>query len=65
MRKPRLNENTMARLEIYGQAKCSKYYYELVDYMDKEGNPYTELERTNLKTGDIKTFDWEKCTKEA
>lgn len=58
MRKPRLNENTMAKLEIYGRAECGKYYYELVDYIDKEGNRYTELERTNLKTGDIETFDW-------
>lgn len=65
MREPRLNENTMARLEIYGQAKCGKYYYELIDYISTEGNRYTELERTNLKTGDIDTFDWEKYTKEA
>lgn len=65
MRKPRLNENTMAKLEIYGHAECGKYYYELADYIDKEGNRYTELERTNLKTGDIETFDWGKYTKEA
>lgn len=65
MRKPRLNENTIAKLEIYGYAKSGKYYYELADYIDKEGNRYTELERTNLKTGDIETSNWEKYTKEA
>lgn len=65
MRKPRLNENTMTKLEIYGQAKSGKYYYELIDYIDKEGNRYTELERTNVITGDIETFNWEEYTKEA
>lgn len=65
MRKPRLDESTKAKLEIYGYAKCSKYYYELADYIDEEGNRYTELERTDLKTGDIKTYNWGKCTKGA
>lgn len=65
MRKPRLNENTLAKLEIYGQAKSGKNYYQLIDYIDADGHPYTELERTNLKTGDIQTFDWEECTKGA
>ncbi len=65
MRKPRLNENTKARLEIHGCAKCGKYYYELKDYIDREGNRYTELERTDLKTGDIDTYNWEEYTKGA
>jgi hypothetical protein len=65
MRKPKLNENTMAKLETYGHAECGKYYYELADYIDNEGNRYTELERTDLKTGDVKEFDWGKFTKEA
>lgn len=65
MRKPRLNENTMAKLEIYGYAKCGKYHYELKDYIDKGGNRYTELERTNLKTGDVETLNWDEYTKEA
>lgn len=65
MRKPKLNENTKARLEIYGCAECGKYYYELTDYIDKEGNLYTELERTDLKTGDIDTYNWEEHTKGA
>ena len=33
MRKPRLNENTLAKLEIYGQAKSGKNYYELIDHI--------------------------------
>nr|DAD84337.1 MAG TPA: hypothetical protein [Microviridae sp. ctjwa4] len=65
MRKPRLNENTTAKLEIYGQAECGKNYYELKDYIDAEGNCYTVLERTNLKTGDTEQFDWGKCKREA
>lgn len=65
MRKPRLNENTMAKLEIYGQAKSGKNYYQLIDYIDAAGHPYTELEWTDLKTGNIRTFDWEKYTKGA
>lgn len=58
MRKPRLNENTIAKLEIYGQAKSGKNYYELIDYIDADGHCYTKLEWTDLKTGDIQTFDW-------
>lgn len=65
MRKPRLNENTIAKLEIYGQAKSGKNYYELIDYIEADGNCNTTLERTDLKTGEIETFDWEKFTKEA
>ena len=65
MRKPRLNENTIGTLEIYGKAQIGKNYYELKDYIDADRHRYTELERTNLKTGDIQTFDWEKCTKGA
>ena len=59
MRKPRLNENTMAELEIYGKAERGKNYYELKDYIDTEGKCYTVLEWTNLRTGDTKLFDWE------
>lgn len=65
MKKPKLNERTITRLEIYGQVWGSKYYYELKDYIDTEGNCYTMLERTNLKTGDIDEFDWEGYIKEA
>lgn len=65
MEKPKLNKRTIAKLEIYGQVRCSKYYYELKDYIDTEGNCYTTLERTNLKTGDIGKFDWEGYIKEA
>jgi hypothetical protein len=65
MRKPRLNENTMAKLEIYGCAECGKNYYELKDYIDTEGNRKTMLEWTNTRTGDARAFDWEKCTKGA
>lgn len=65
MRKPRLNENTIAKLEIYGYAKCGNNYYELKDYIDAEGNCYTKLEWTNLKTGDTKTINWAKIQKEA
>jgi hypothetical protein len=65
MRKPRLSENTIAKLEIYGYAATSKHFYELKDYIDTEGQYYTALERTNVKTGDAKQFDWAKCTKEA
>ena len=64
MRKPRLNENTMTKLEIYGCAKCGKNYYELIDYIDAEGNYNTTLERTDLRTGDMDAFDWGKFTKE-
>lgn len=65
MRKPRLNENTIEKLEIYGHAESGKYYYELKDFIDAERKCYTVLERTNLKNGDAEQFDWEKCTKEA
>lgn len=65
MRKPRLSENTIEKLEIYGRAESGKNYYELKDYIDTEGKCYTVLEWTNLKNGDAKQFDWEKCTKEA
>lgn len=65
MKKPKLNERTIARLETYGQAWCNKYYYELEDYIDTEGNCYTILERTDLRTGDIDEFNWEGYTKEA
>lgn len=58
MRKPRLNKNTIAKLEIYGKAESGKNYYELRDYIDTDGHCYTMLERTDLKTGDIQTFDW-------
>lgn len=65
MEKPKLNENTMGKIEIYGYAKCGKNYYELKDYIDTEGKCYTVLEWTDLKTGNTKAFDWRKCTKEA
>lgn len=65
MKKPKLNERTIARLETYGQVWCNKYYYELKDYIDTEGNRYTILERTNLRTGGIDEFDWEEYIKEA
>lgn len=65
MRKPRLNENTMAKLEIYGRAISGKYHYRLIEFLDNDGHYSTVLERTDLKTGDIKEFDWEKCTKGA
>lgn len=65
MRKPRLNENTKAKLEIYGRAKSGKYYYELIDYIETDGNYHTGLERTDLKTGDMETFSWEEIQKEA
>ena len=65
MRKPRLSENTIEKLEIYGHAESGKNYYELKDCIDAEGKCYTVLEWTNLKNGDAKQFDWEKCTKEA
>lgn len=64
MRKPRLNENTIAKLEIYGQAKSGKNYYELIDYIDADGHCYTKLEWTDLKTGDIQAFDWIDVKKE-
>ena len=60
MRKPRLNENTMTKLEISGYAECGNNYYELKDHIDAEGKYYTVLEWTNLRTGDAKQFDWEK-----
>jgi hypothetical protein len=65
MRKPRLSENTIAKLEIYGQAECGKNYYELKDYIDTEGKYYTVLEWTDLRTWDTKQYDWGKYTKEA
>lgn len=58
MRKPRLNENTMAKLETYGRARSGKNYYELIDYIYADGHYDTKLEWTDLKTGDIQTFDW-------
>lgn len=58
MRKPRLNKNTIARLEIYGEAESGKNYYELIDYIDADGHCYTKLEWTDLKTGDAQAFDW-------
>lgn len=64
MRKPRLNENTMTKLESLGYAECGNNYYELKDYIDAKGKYYTVLEWTNLRTGDAEQFDWEKCTKE-
>lgn len=64
MRKPRLNENTIAKLEIYGQAKSGKNYYELIDYIEADGHCYTKLEWTNLGTGDTQTFDWIDVEKE-
>lgn len=60
MRKPRLSENTIGKLEIYGQAECGKNYYELKDYIDAEGKRYTVLEWTDIRTGDTKQYDWEK-----
>lgn len=65
MRKPRLNENTMKKLEIYGYAECGNNYYELKEYLDTEENCHTMLEWTNLRNGDAKVFNWEECTKEA
>ena len=65
MKKPKLNERTITRLEIYGQVRCNKYYYELTDHIDPEGNCYTMLERTNLRTGDADAFDWKGYIKEA
>lgn len=65
MRKPRLNENTIEKLEIYGYAESGNNYYELKDYIDTEGNRNTTLEWTNLRTGDTRAFDWETFTKEA
>lgn len=65
MRKPKLNENTIAKLEIYGHAECGNNYYELKDYIDTEGNCYTMLEWTNLRNGDAKSFDWKEYIKEA
>ena len=65
MKKPKLNENTMEKIEIYGYAKCGKNYYELKDFVDPEGKCYTVLEWTDLKTGNTKAYDWGKCTKEA
>lgn len=58
MRKPRLNENTLAKLEIYGQAESGKNYYQLIDYIDEAGHCCTRLEWTDLKTGNIQAFDW-------
>ena len=65
MRKPRLSDNTIAKLEIYGYAEAGKNAYELKDYIDTEGKCYTMLEWTDLKTGDTKQFDWKQYTKEA
>lgn len=60
MRKPRLSENTIGKLEIYGQAECGKNYYELKDYIDAEGKRYTVLEWTDIRTGDTKQYEWGK-----
>lgn len=65
MRKPRLSDNTLAKLEIYGYAKAGKNDYELKDYIDTEGKCYTTLEWTNANTGETKQFDWTEYTKEA
>jgi hypothetical protein len=46
------------------QAKSGKNYYELIDYIDADGHYYTKLEWTDLKTGDIQTFDWIDAKKE-
>ena len=51
LRKPRLNENTIAKLEIYGQAKSGKNYYQLIDYIDEDGHCYTELIVTGKQIG--------------
>lgn len=59
MRKPRLNENTIASLEIYGNTTTGKHYYELKDYITPKGNRYTLLERTDIKTGKTEFFPWE------
>lgn len=59
MRKPRLSESTMTRLETYGYAATSKHYYELKEYVTPKGNRYTLLERTDTKTGKIEFFPWE------
>lgn len=37
MKKPKLNENTIAKIEIFGHAECGNNYYELKDYIDAEG----------------------------
>ena len=65
MKKPKLNENTVKKIETFGYAECGNNYYELKNYIDAKGKCYTVLEWTNLRTGDAKQFDWEKCTKEA
>ena len=65
MKKPKLSERTIARLETYREAWGGKYYYELKDYIDSEGNCYTELERTNLREGNVDTYDWREYIKEA
>lgn len=65
MRKPRLSDNTLMKLEIYGYAVAGKNAYELKDYIDTEGKCYTMLEWTNIKTGDTEQFDWKEYTKEA
>lgn len=65
MKKPKLNERTITRLVIYGQAQYSKYCYELKDFMDAEGNRYTVLERTNIRTGKTDAFEWKGYIKEA
>lgn len=59
MRKPRLSESTMAKLEMYGHAVTGKYDYELKDYITPKGNRYTLLKRTDAETGKIEFFPWE------
>lgn len=65
MKKPRLNENTIAKLEIYGETKSGKYYYRLLDFLEEDGYCETILERTDLKTGDAREFAWKRYTEEA
>lgn len=63
MRKPRLSESTINMLEITGEAIVGKMYYELKEYIDKEGDVYTVMERTNLNTGDADAFEWKNIKK--
>ena len=58
MRKPRLSDSTLTKLEVYGYTECGKNAYELKEYIDADGHCITTLEWTNLKTGDTRTYDW-------
>lgn len=58
MRKPRLNENTMAKLETFGYTETSKHYYELKEYITPKGNRYELLKRTDKETGKTEFFPW-------